>query len=120
MQLSDYFRHLNYTEIPVSSNLWIIVYTRDIRLYIIKVTPFITMKKKCRAEEQQLTLHHRKPTSIGGSRHNKRNHSYVPRNQHQAWHTLFSNHTAQTICAIINEKFLDSDYQFVCVKKNTP
>jgi len=44
MQLSDYFRHLNYTEIPVSSNLWIIVYTRDIRLYIIKVTPFITMK----------------------------------------------------------------------------
>lgn len=78
------------------------------------------MKKKDRQPdfEHQLTLHHRKPTSIGGSRHGRHNHSKVTRIQHQAWHTLFSNHTAQTIAHIINEKWLDPDYTLVCVKRN--
>ena len=75
------------------------------------------MKKKNRDYNHQLTLHNRKPTSIGGSRHGKRNHSRVTRIQHQAWHTLFSNHTAQTIVSIINEKWIDPDYEIICVKK---
>lgn len=74
------------------------------------------MRKKDRNPEDKLTLHHRKPTSIGGSRHNKRNHSMLPSKQHQAWHTLFSNLSAETICALINEKYLDPDFKFVCTK----
>lgn len=65
--------------------------------------------------DHTLTLHHRKPTSIGGARHCKKNQSNVPRIQHQSWHTLFSNHTAPTICAIINEKWIDPDYRFICI-----
>jgi hypothetical protein len=65
----------------------------------------------------QITLHHRKPTSIGGSKHNKKNHSKVTRIQHRAWHTLFSNFTAQTIAGIINEKWVDPAYKFVCVPR---
>lgn len=75
------------------------------------------MKKKIRSEVK-LSLHHRKPTSIGGSRHNKRNHSMLPIKQHEAWHTLFSNLKAETICALMNEKYLDPDYKFVCNKVN--
>jgi hypothetical protein len=67
--------------------------------------------------DHELTLHHRKPTSIGGARHNKANHSWLPRIQHQAWHILFSNHSAQTICYIINEKYIDPEYEFRLVKK---
>jgi hypothetical protein len=78
------------------------------------------MSKKTREERkagQELTLHHRKPTSIGGSKRDKRNHSYVQHIKHCAWHTLFSNHSAQTIAYIINEKFLDPDYEFICQRK---
>lgn len=71
--------------------------------------------KEKRDYDHQLTLHHRKPTSIGGHRHAERNKSLVPRIQHQSWHILFSNHTAPTICAIIVEKWLDPDYRFICV-----
>lgn len=63
-----------------------------------------------------LTKHHRKPTSIGGE-NDKRNISYVPRNQHEAWHLIFTNLSATTICAIINEKWIDPDYEFICRKK---
>jgi hypothetical protein len=72
------------------------------------------MKKR-----HKLTRHHRKPTSIGGTSE-KRNLSHIPRGQHEAWHLIFSNHTAETICAIINEKYLDPDYKFVCVKRRVP
>jgi hypothetical protein len=75
------------------------------------------MKKKIR-KVPKLTLHHRKPTSIGGSIYGKRNHSFLPIAQHEAWHTIFSNLEAHTICALINEKYLDPDYKFICVKAN--
>lgn len=78
------------------------------------------MSKKSREERkanQQLTKHHRKPTSIGGAKYDRRNHSYVPHIQHCAWHTLFSNHSAHTIAHIINEKYLDPDYEFVCQRR---
>jgi len=68
-----------------------------------------------RRYDHQLTTHHRKPTSIGGARFADRNKSEVPRIQHQSWHILFSNHTAPTICAIINEKWIDPDYKLICI-----
>ena len=70
------------------------------------------MKKK-----HKLHKHHRKPTSIGGT-DDPHNISFVPYNQHNAWHLLFSNMTAQTICAIINEKWLNPEYEFVCRRRN--
>lgn len=65
-------------------------------------------------KKHQLERHHRKPTSIGG-KEEERNYSYIPNFQHQAWHAIVSNHSAQTICFILNEKFLDSDFKFICV-----
>jgi hypothetical protein len=72
---------------------------------------------EARKRDQELTLHHRKPTSIGGSAKDKRNHSYIQHIKHNAWHTLFSNHSAQTIAYMINEKYLDPDYEFILKKK---
>lgn len=60
--------------------------------------------------------HHRRPRSIGG-KNNQRNISILPRVIHRAWHILFANHTAETICHIINERYLDPDYMFICVKR---
>lgn len=73
------------------------------------------MKKK---RQHELTKHHRKPSSIGGNG-DPENISHVPRIQHEAWHTLFSNHTAQTITAIINEKWLDPEFEIVCQKRSS-
>lgn len=67
--------------------------------------------------KHQMNSHHRKPTSIGGTSED-RNISYVNRKQHEAWHTLFSNHTAPTIVAIINEKWIDPDYEIIVRRKN--
>ena len=61
-----------------------------------------------------LTKHHRKPSSIGGDS-SPSNLSWLPANQHQAWHLCFSNMTAPTICAILNEKYIDPHYRFVCI-----
>ena len=80
------------------------------------------MSSKTREERKrshELTLHHRKPTSIGGSKRDRRNHSYIQHIKHCAWHTLFSNHTAETIIRMINEKYIDPDYEIIC-KKRTP
>lgn len=70
-----------------------------------------------RRECQKPTLHHRKPVEIGGARHHQRNHSRVPLNKHQAWHTLFGIKEASDICKLINESYLDPDYEFVCMRK---
>ena len=75
--------------------------------------------KAHRLQNQRLTIHHRKPTSIGGRKRDEKNLSYVPQLQHRSWHNLFSNHTAPTICAIINEKWLDPEYEFICRKRQT-
>lgn len=44
----------------------------------------------------RLTIHHRKPTSIGGE-DSERNTSIVRRFKHEAWHNLFSNCPADGI-----------------------
>lgn len=58
--------------------------------------------------------HHRRPISLQGS-NDESNISIVQQKLHDAWHILFSNHTPETIAAIINEKWLDPRYRFVCV-----
>jgi len=83
------------------------------------ITERNTMSKKSperRRYDQELTLHHRKPRNCGG-KNDKRNLSWIPRQAHQSWHNCFGTHSAQTICFMINQKYLDPDYEFICVKK---
>ena len=60
--------------------------------------------------------HHRKPRSLGGD-NSKANISNVCRDKHAAWHLLFKNHPPERIALIINNVWLDPDYEFVVVKK---
>jgi len=77
------------------------------------------MRQKCKCDGVSYSRHHRKPRSLGG-RDDAQNISILPRTNHQAWHTITSNHTPETIAAIINEKYLDPDYEFICQKKQKP
>jgi len=74
-------------------------------------------KAEIRKQNKMPSLHHRKPKSIGGARHDPANQSWLPENKHRAWHTLFSNHSAQSIAYMINDKYLDPEYVFICVRK---
>jgi hypothetical protein len=65
-------------------------------------------------ETDKTTRHHRKPTSIGGT-NEKRNISFVPQKQHEAWHTLFENKTPLQIVTKINKDYIDPDYTLVLV-----
>ena len=58
--------------------------------------------------------HHRKCRSHGQGKRN--NVVTVPDYQHRAWHALFMNLTADKVAEIINRKWIDPDYTFVCVK----
>lgn len=64
---------------------------------------------------KHLTKHHRKPRSLGGTS-DSANISWVSNFQHQGWHAVASNHTAPTIAHLLNEKFLDPEYKFICVR----
>jgi len=64
----------------------------------------------------QLTRHHRKPRSQGGG-HEGENISHVPEKLHQAYHLLFANLTAKRIADILNEHFIDPEYQMVAIPK---
>lgn len=68
-------------------------------------------------KRQQLTVHHRKPRSRGGS-NEPSNISHVKHNLHMHWHGLFDNHSPEEICEIINLVWIDPDYKFVCIKKS--
>ena len=57
--------------------------------------------------------HHRQPRSKGGGNQDE-NISVVDSTQHQAWHILFSNLHPNTIADIINQKWIDPKYRFVC------
>ena len=73
------------------------------------------VKVKWVKEKHKLERHHRKPRSIGGGNEEK-NTSLVSQIQHRAWHTLFVNFDARTICGIINSLWLDPEHKLVCVK----
>ena len=59
--------------------------------------------------------HHRHPRSLGGG-NEPSNISVVKQADHNAWHTLFSNYSPETIARIINEKWIPRNYHFICVK----
>lgn len=63
--------------------------------------------------------HHKKPQSKGGKRFVNGHHNIVrvPVVKHRAWHSLFENLSAQEICALINQVWLDPDYKFICTKR---
>ena len=65
---------------------------------------------------QNLSLHHRKNRSHGGS-DSPANTILLPRHIHRSWHNLFDNKEAKEIAEIINNKLLDPAYYFVCMKK---
>ena len=65
---------------------------------------------------QKYTKHHRKCTSNGG-KNELQNISYVPENKHRAWHVLTNNMHPMDIAVMLNESYLDPDYEFVCRRK---
>ena len=67
-------------------------------------------------EKEEKHWHHRKPKSLGGSNKDE-NLFLVKATKHDAWHRLFKNFDAVTICSIINEKWLDPEYEFICLPK---
>src|SRR4051794_10390094 len=56
--------------------------------------------------------HHRRPKSHRGET-SPENILPVPVHHHRAWHLLFRNHEPQTIASIINQLWLDPEYEFV-------
>jgi len=62
--------------------------------------------------EWKKNIHHRKPKSIGGGNTGE-NLSRVLVRHHVAWHVLFKNYEAEAIASIINDVWLDSDYEFI-------
>jgi hypothetical protein len=58
------------------------------------------------------STHHRKPRSLGGD-DNPRNLSIVQRKMHEAWHLMFQNYEPQRIANIINESWIDPDFELV-------
>lgn len=71
------------------------------------------MKKKPRRKQSR---HHRKPASLGGQG-NAENISVVNPMKHRAWHLLFENKSAEEIAKIINEVWIDPDYELVCCRR---
>jgi hypothetical protein len=67
-----------------------------------------------RNRPNDLTRHHRRPRSIGGT-NTPSNISMVPRHQHEAWHELFQNWDVHRIAKFINDRYLDSEYELVPV-----
>lgn len=60
--------------------------------------------------------HHRKCRSNGGG--GGKNLVEVDRENHEAWHKLFSNFEPWRIAAIINATWIDPDYKFVVVRRS--
>lgn len=59
-----------------------------------------------------ITTHHRLPSSRGGT-NCKYNISFVRDNQHEAWHTLFGNLEVWDIAKLINEVWIDPNFEFI-------
>ena len=64
------------------------------------------------------TRHHKKPQHLGG-KSNKHNISMLSEAEHHAWNVLtnFNQLLPHEIARLINEKYLDPDYRFNCIKK---
>lgn len=69
-----------------------------------------------RNHNHDLTRHHRKCRSKNGTSTSD-NISIIPHILHESWHRLFKNYDAKEICEIINETYIDPDYEFICIKR---
>ena len=77
------------------------------------------MSKKKHVEDWN--WHHRKPKKLGGSgKVDGPNMSHVPIIKHRAWHTLFETKAPTEIARVINETWLDPEWEMVAVKKEKP
>ena len=65
---------------------------------------------------KQLTLHHRKPVSVGGS-NVAQNISYVTRERHEMYHTLFGSGTVQEVLHELNTTWLDQEVIVVALSR---
>jgi hypothetical protein len=82
-----------------------------------KYLPKVSVVKKTNGKNgKTVSVHHRKPRSIGGTEE-ARNKIELPINHHRAWHRLFQNWTAERIAQEITELYLDPDYEMIAVKK---
>ncbi|MFA6314999.1 MAG: hypothetical protein WC648_01335 [Candidatus Paceibacterota bacterium] len=63
--------------------------------------------------------HHKRCRSNGGGffEGGVCNISIVKKIDHDSWHSMFSNLLPPTICELINQKWLDPRWQFVCVER---
>lgn len=64
------------------------------------------------------TQHHRKPKNQGG-KNNQANISILTRRQHEAWNIITNANqmTPEEIAEEINNRYLDFEYEFICVKR---
>ncbi len=69
-----------------------------------------------RLKKKHFSWHHRKPRSLGGET-NEVNMVHVSTSKHIAWHSLFFNYNPYQIAVIINNVWLDPDYELVVMKK---
>lgn len=61
--------------------------------------------------------HHRLPISLGGS-DDEGNISRITKNEHDYWHGLHNNDTAEQIAQRTNERYLDPAYVMVAIKRS--
>lgn len=69
-----------------------------------------------RRRKRRSSWHHRKCRSNGGT-DEVRNLSRVNMYDHQAWHRLFRNWEAERISEVINEIWLDPDWELVARRR---
>lgn len=63
-----------------------------------------------------LTRHHRLAKSEGGS-NLPQNISMVPKHKHRAYHLLFGVATAHIVAEILNEKWIDPEFELIAVRR---
>lgn len=64
------------------------------------------------SKKKPTSWHHRKCKSHGGDS-SPGNLVQVPDKKHQAWHLLFQNHPVSVIANIINQTWLDPDFELI-------
>jgi len=78
-----------------------------------------TPKKKVVSPTKR-TNHHRKPRSAGGKGKREGNISSVRHVDHVAYHRLFGPGLPEVIASIINEIWIDPEYELVVRKRRHP
>lgn len=67
-------------------------------------------------QSSNLSKHHKKCKSNGGG-NDRKNLSFVQRKAHTHWHALFYNYEAERIAEIINQYWLDPEWELVARRK---